>query len=380
MKQTTRIYRICVAVLLLAHIAGLPKAFAQQTRPTDPVFFETASQGMTRFYFDDRYFLADRDCEFRAVERIGTFDHSNHVFVGAFRDYNNYGQLILEGAYQDGLKHGDFKAYHGNGHLKWEVNFDQGEVNGEWKYYYPDGRPMLTTKATEEGTLIQDYWDQKGKQRVEMGQGSYEVKIEIDGYSPYGAQYIVRKGRIKDGKQQGIWNLYMVYDGGQTEHVGGQVYRNGTLVADPESSLSLIPSGASLVYLSPIPWFARAEEMIAKGCSIDEYTGFTEYLTLYLEGLFAGYYLQEFQPVRVEFELKVSKDGKLLGIQEQGEWLALDFLRRVKSALQTVDFWFPTYQDGAYVDDTLSLSFDIFPDQVGQTFRFFDAKIQRNNK
>lgn len=366
----------------IRHMLSLVALFfaSQSLFGQSPLYMEPAGNGEIRFYFDERYYFVDRDCEFRAIERIGKINPETQLFDGPFIDYNYRGQLILSGHYTNGIRNGDFKAYHGNGQLKWEVRYENGEPVGLWKYYYPDGKPMVYTEYSENAMLIKEYWDQSGKHQVKNGNGKYEMKLELDGYSPYGIKYIVRKGRIKNGLQHGFWALQLIYGDDSKENMSGQIYRDGILVSDPEYSMSMIPQGASRIYLTPIPWFLRAEELIGKGCTIEEHEGFTEYITLYLEEYFKGFYISGFEPIRAEFDITVSKEGKLLRLEPKNDWVDLDFLRMIRNAIQLIDFWFPSYNGQEFVEDTQRLSFDIYSDNENRVFHFFDAKIQPINK
>ena len=190
-----------------------------QAQEDKPVFYEKLDQGLIRFYFDKYYYLAAKDCEFKSIERVSKFDFTKQIFDGEFRDFAPNGGRMLVGNYREGKKEGLFQAFHPNGVLKWEINFKDNYPVGDWKYYYPDGKPLLTISYGDFGYFIKDYWDNRGKQEVVDGEGNYEFAIPFEGFTEFGYDFYLRKGKVKGGKPQGNWNTYfytmcrnMVYD------------------------------------------------------------------------------------------------------------------------------------------------------------------------
>src|SRR5690606_39698877 len=117
---------------------------SQQVDSTAKVtLLEKAPMGLVRFYFDDYYYLVDKDCAFKSIERVSQCLVDKNVFHGDFRDFDRNGTVVLSGHHDEGIKQGLFKAFHSSGTLKWEVMYENGSPTGDWKYYYPDGKPML---------------------------------------------------------------------------------------------------------------------------------------------------------------------------------------------------------------------------------------------
>lgn len=374
-------YRASIFLLLFIIIARVnaQQPMQSQLPNTEPIFFEALQDGKSQFYYDDRYFLADKDCPYRAIERVGNYDFDQNSFEGQIEDYNQFGQLVLAGNYVQGKKQGNFKAFHRNGKIKWQVDFESDLPAGPWRYYYPDGQPMLTVYHLSSGIEIRDYWDTRGKHQVKDGRGRFEMRVEVDGYSKHGAVFVNKKGRIRNGKPHGIWTISFIYEDQQVEYVGSQRFVNGELRDDPQGVLSLIPEGATRSSLAPIPWFVRGEQMIAKACTIDEYSGFTEYLSLHLEDSFGGLFSTDIGIIRVEYDITVNKQGIATIIEVVQIPDDVQFERMLKQALQGVDYWYPTFHDGEFIDDTIRLSFEIFPDNESKRFRFFDVGIKRRN-
>lgn len=140
------IYRTCI---ILYFLFSIYISFAQEIQYREP-----ASKGYMRFFYDDNYYLVDKDCEFKAIERVAQYDTITFKFNGEFKDFLSNGRLILHGAYKNGIKHGNYTAYHPNGEIKWETVYVEGKESGEWKYYYPDGKPLLVLSLAEDDFRI----------------------------------------------------------------------------------------------------------------------------------------------------------------------------------------------------------------------------------
>ena len=65
-----------------------------------------------------------------------------------------FNQIVTDGHYTDGVKHGIWKSYHQNTNkIKSEVNYVYGEINGKVKLYNEKG------KLTHEGTMKNNDWE-----------------------------------------------------------------------------------------------------------------------------------------------------------------------------------------------------------------------------
>ncbi|HZH54208.1 MAG TPA: hypothetical protein VFD72_01025 [Sphingobacteriaceae bacterium] len=366
---------------LIAVFLFTPAAKAQDVeRPIDEpsklTYFEHLPGGKTRFYFDQHYFLSDKHCPFTQIERDAGFDRENNRFEGDFVDYDLAGKVLLTGAYRAGLKEGEFKAYHGNGQLKWETVYEQDEPNGLSHYYYPDGRPMITVFHGEKGIEIRDYWDQEGKQRVSNGRGRYEMRIEIDGYNEYGAEFITRRGRIRNGKPYGLWMVDFVFPDRTTEFIGGERYEDGRINRSYNEELYDLLGESGQTALLPLPWFLRGEVLIGKKCTIDEHTGFTQYLSELLESWFEGQASTWIEGKRSEYHVVVDDTGEALSVEAVEAIGDEAYSQVIMNVLDNV-WWIPSWKDDAYIADTLKVHFDVYHDADLHSLRFGNVRISR---
>ncbi len=245
-------------------------SFAQEI-----IYRESLNNGYTRFFYDDNYYLVDKDCEFKAIERVSQYDTISFKFNGEFKDFLPSGRLILHGAYKNGLKHGIYKAYHLNGQLKWETNYVDGKESGEWKYYYPDGKPLLVLSLAEDGFKILSFWDKNGKQNVIDGNGQYEMTFPVKGFTDHGFTAYRRHGKVVDGKPDGIWYINFITNPKKNteENIFREIFENGERISISRNTDYVdyfIPYDDFL--LVPSEFFSRAEHFIVHPCTFDEYS------------------------------------------------------------------------------------------------------------
>ncbi|SEL79444.1 toxin-antitoxin system YwqK family antitoxin [Parapedobacter koreensis] len=367
--------RLLIGLMLL--VPQVTFANDRDTVPAKPIYYEKAPHGMTRFFYDDHYFLADKDCQFKAIERVAAYDFEAQVFVGEFTDFNNWGRAILRGNYRNGKKDGAFKAYHPNGQLKWEVSYMQDRPRGLWKYYYPDGKPLLEVMYDDEKVLIRNFWDQRGRQRVVDGNGRYDFAIDTDGYNPFGYMRYSRKGKVVDGFPDGVWTITYLFEDGNTEGAGHELYQKGRFIRGYETYEDREFHDAPKYGILPTSFFVRADLMIGKGCTIDEYSGFTNYLSEHLEEWFDGELDEMPDPVQIEFSIVVRKNGAPERAEMEATFGQKQYADLLLAGLSWVSFWFPSYADGAYIDDKLTVTMEAFPDAAERKLRFYNVTIQR---
>lgn len=361
--------------IFLAQAQDTPRSQAPELEQKQQ-FYEPLGDGWMRFYYDDRYYLADKYCPFIGIERDAQYDLANNLFQGKFMDYDLQGRLLLRGQYNQGLKEGVFEAFHTNGQLKWSVNYLNDHPEGTWMYYYPDGKPMLELYYGDRGMEFVNYWDTKGTQRVKDRVGRYEMKVEVDGYNEFGAVFINRRGRVQAGKPQGNWALEFIYPDEKKSFVGSDTYREGRLIPE-DTNLDDLVRGTERYSLTPQPWFLRAEDMISKNCTIDEQTGFITYLEHHLDSWFEGAVEHGFEPTRIVYQLEVNSEGSLKKITPVETFTTRQEARLLGEALSEVYFWFPSYGEDDYIDDIITLSFDVFPDIENKKARIFSLQLER---
>ena len=352
---------------------GFLSVYAQQQKH---VFYETAGDSLIRFYFDDNYYLVDKDCEFKSIERLTSFDLSSNKFIGSFTDFDSEGKPILEGSYKDGIRSGLFKAYHPNGAIKWECYFEDGLPRGNWKYYYPDQKLMMRVAFTRESAKIMEFYNTKGRATVIKGNGRFEFRVPIQGYNPYGYPFVKQKGRLKDGVPDGYWQIFYEAD------------KISDLIAEETYVKGVFKAGVDLIHerqynkpnysLIPVEKFYLAERFISKNCNYDEIAGYNEYLMELLTAPFRSYRIEMPIEDRFEYQVRVNKDGKpskLEVIDDVPQVISKFFL----DVLSTVERYIPSFADGEYIDDELHITGTVSQNKNGSVY-FHSIHIQRKNE
>lgn len=341
------------------------------------VYHEEVSEGITRFFYDDQYYLVDKHCQFKTIERVGQYDFQQQWFNGEFTDFDNQGRAILKGNFREGRKEGPFKAFHPNGQLKWMVSYIQDIPQGLWKFYYPDGKPLLEVIYDNGERRILNFWDQRGKQRVINGNGKYAFEVAADGYNEFGYIRYNRKGKLVDGHAHGTWSIDYVFSDGKKRKAGYELYQHEKFVQGYEVYSDEEFSDAPRYRLLPLAVFTRAETMIVKGCTIDENTGFTGYLATYLEDWFEGEVDDIPDPLTIEFTIAVKKNGEPGKIDVTATFDKKRYADLLQEGLRWISFWFPSYANSEYVDDNLTVTAEVFPDTIAHKLRFFGVTIKR---
>ncbi|WP_223581248.1 toxin-antitoxin system YwqK family antitoxin [Sphingobacterium sp. GVS05A] len=349
-----------------------------QAQDGKPVFYEKLDQGLIRFYFDKYYYLAAKDCEFKSIERVSKFDFTKQIFEGEFRDFAPNGNRILVGNYKDGKKEGVFQAFHPNGVLKWEINFKDNYPVGDCKYYYPDGKPLLTVAYGDYGYFIKDYWDNRGKQEIVGGEGNYEFAIPFEGFTEFGYDFYLRKGKVKGGKPQGNWNTYFYNIGQQPIYAMTQRFVDGKIVATYDDNGELPSEDFQALSVLPYDYFIRAELLNSKSCSFDDFSNFYAFLAKRFTDRINKSGLEVATQLNFSYEVEVKKTGLAnlrslkLNVDSNNENDHTILNRIAKS----VDFYFPTYKQDQPQDDTIKVSGSIATGSDGKVYTH-SIKIER---
>ncbi|MBE8722934.1 toxin-antitoxin system YwqK family antitoxin [Sphingobacterium pedocola] len=359
--------------------------WAQQDSVHKPIFFERAPQGLTRFFFDQNYYLVDKNCPFKYIERVVGFIPSTNQFNGEFKDFGPNGRVLLTGNYVNGKKDGTFKAYHPNGNLKWETTFKDGEYLGEWNFYYPDGKPLLFLEFDTADYAIKQMWNQKAKQIVTDGEGRYDFTMPIIGFTEHGFTFYNRKGTIKKGKPDGLWQV-MLGDHQKTNYyIGEEYYENGArhrVHVDRDFFNYYSASLTNLNEFSILPndYFGLAELLLSKNCSFDDFSGFSIYLVKRFETARRSLNLKingDFQAT-IHYKVAVSpkEDPKVIDIKFPDS-IPSNNKEALETLIKDVPYYLPSYKDGQEIDDVLTVTFNIV--NSPEELIFHSVRINREN-
>ncbi|TJZ59758.1 hypothetical protein FAZ15_12720 [Sphingobacterium olei] len=372
-------------LLLISVILYGNLGWAQQDSVRKTVYFEAAPEGLVRFFFDQNYYLVEKNCPFKHIERVAGFIPSKNQFHGEFKDFGPNGHILLSGNYVNGKKDGIFKAYHPNGKLKWETTFKDGEYLGEWNYYYPDGKPLLFLEFDTADYAIKHMWDQKGKQIVTNGEGRYDFTMPIIGFTEHGFTFYNRKGKIKKGKPDGIWQV-MLGDKQKTNYyIGEEYYENGIRRRVHQVYDFFNYYRASLTNLNefsilPNDYFGLAELLLSKNCSFDDFSGFSIYLAkrFMTARKPSNFQLDDNFETTIQYKVAVSlrDEPKVIDIKFPDS-ISSDTKDALETIIKDVPYYLPSYKDGQEIDDILTVTFSIA--NSPKELIFHSVRINREN-
>lgn len=344
----------CILIAVL-WISFIQLTLAQRNPSTGSNYMESAGEGKHYFYFDSYYYLNSKDCQYVQIIRTSAYDLKEQQFTGAFVDHALNGHKLLEGQYENSHKSGVFTAYHTNGHIKWTGTYQDDIPVGDWKYFYPDGKPMLVVQIRENGVFIQDYFDTKGKARVQNGTGKYEMKIEIENFNDFGSLFINKKGNIRDGKPSGRWEISLISENGKKDYLNTDSYQDGRLIVSEFLDDEVDLFGQSRTAILPIDWFLNAENLSFKTCSIDEQSGFLGYLVQKIDSSLEQFRNMDVESQWVEYHVSVNKQGAPKSVKSIEPHQDRTLERYFMAVLGDVPYWIPSYFDGEYIDDLLTI-------------------------
>ncbi|WP_293935338.1 toxin-antitoxin system YwqK family antitoxin [Sphingobacterium sp. UBA6645] len=364
-------------LVLLFTIQGLMVA-AQETE-TKPVYFERSNDSLIRFYYDMNYYLVDKNCEFKNIERVAAFDARTSKFVGKFVDYYPNGHRMLEGSYQDGSKEGVFTAYHPNMQIKWRATFVNNTPQGNWEYYYPDGKPLMTVNYSSAGSKMVHYYDQRGVQRVKDGDGNYNFRVPYPGYNPYGFPFIRFKGKFKAGIPNGLWSVF--YENEKNSELAAvEEYHNNRLVR-AEDYYTGERYAVQRFPIIPIVQFTRAEAIVSKQCNYDDFSGFLIYLIDYFNNSFANIQFSASEELNFSYEVDLTHDGvKKKSLVIENPFLSnTEMAKAFEEVVSSLAYYPASFKDGEYIADKLTINGKIAIAE-DKTLGFHSLTIDRENE
>ncbi len=183
------------------------------------------------FYYNYRYEIVKAECA--EIFRFTKLDSTTAKFTGKFIDFFYDSTIIAEGNYINGVKDGLFKIYYLNGKIKESGFYKNGIRIGIWEYWYENGSIKQKINFSDETSKVIDFWDEKGKKRVNNGEGYYSVNKRVNnGESNYSVNFSqliygssTLEGKIVNGNQDGKWKLFVSESASYIE-----VYKDGKFV------------------------------------------------------------------------------------------------------------------------------------------------------
>jgi|GEM_PF-4504358 len=342
-------------------------------------FFSNTKEGYTHFFYDEQYYLVDEQCKFRHYTRVIKQIKGGNVFDGFFTDYYNNNTVALTGTYTKGVKNGIFKNYYYNGKLKFEVAFIDDKPEGISRYYYDNGTPWMVINHQNSKAFITDYWDPYGVKKVSEGKGRFEYKDWVWGFNETGFNAIVYRGRLRDGLPTGSWNISLSYQRSPEELISIESFEKGEFLNSYNIKTPYYPTKASSLKFHPSFVDARSQKFISKSCGIDDNQDYTNYLKNFLNKNF-DFSITPKSDALEQFtcEVIVDENGRAFSVNIiEGKPGPVNNL--LKTLLNYVPYWIPSYIDGKTVTDRLTIQFSLDTKEAEKRFENFSISREEEN-
>lgn len=340
------------------------------------IYYTKEKNNLKRFFLDELYYLVDSSCQYKYYERVANFNPQSNTFDGVVKDFYLNGQIALEGNYVEGKKQGLFQKFHPNKNIMWKGVFENDQPIGIWQYFYPDGKPLFEVEYDSGELKILSQWNRKGKQVIKEGNGSFSFKIPFFQFNKWGYSFYERSGKIKNGLPQGYWPIYFIDHENNRYLAAEETYHTGILTGgynlfDDEDYI------LSTFDILPSVHFQNAENLILKGCNIDEHTGFTQYLaselTAYFQQENSLEYMGEFS-----YSVAINKRGEVKS-REILHPTDGKFSESLDLAIKQFQFYHPSFLLGEYADDRLTIKGIISKDEKGKAL-FHSMYVKRSKE
>jgi hypothetical protein len=295
------------------------------------------------------------------ITRYGHLSRKTRKFFGNFKDVStqNPALVLTEGHYSDdNLKDGSFVTHYLNGNLQAKGNFKNDHYDGRWEIYYDDGKPRVTFEANGSVVKIINAWDDKGKQIVTDGKGTYRADVGS----------IYWEGKLVNGLPDGSWSAINAGDVTKveivTEKFKNGVFQKGSSPAGAYTDASRL----TLVNDDMLP-FVEAEKMhIGRPCN--SIKRLAKVRAQYPNGrdAYLQYVKDVLRPVfnRIEIrdiEVQLSIDGEIAenGVLDKlnSNSPLFDLSRRLINELRRLPAFVPATIDGKPAREKFRIDFDI---------------------
>lgn len=205
---------------------------------------------------------------------------------GNITDFWMNDNIYRKGRYINGKKKGYFVYYHESGNTKSEGRYSNDKRVGAWKYYYEDGSPWQNVYYEKGQRYVDQYWNEQGKLKVDLGSGEYE------GIYEYNSITLREIGSFTEYQKDGIWKGYTQ----EGELYFEERYKNGELL----QAHSFDEEGNKIPYQKKIEYAAPSD-------GLDAFYEFVE-----KEMKYPTYTRQKYIQGKVLIKVVVDKNGKLL--------------------------------------------------------------------
>jgi antitoxin component YwqK of YwqJK toxin-antitoxin module len=307
------------------------------------------------FYYNESWHMVKPVCA--TAFRITRVDTIQFNFTGKFVDYYAHDSTIaVEGSYSNGKKEGRFNIYYPNGQLEQAGNYAHDRKSGIWEYFYDDGTKRQVLDFQGDEVLIQEFWNEEGKQLVASGNGEWFTYGSSD-------KFMKTSGEVLNGRKNGTWKNTLP---SRNITVNTEKYKDGKFLSGKISSVAF----GSQTYKDTLYCtiekphaFLTAEQFQVSRC-------FKLQKNKWEFATYPGGMDRFYQQIREKLELNgpvvrrgilkvtltISTDGKMMNFKPVTD---LGHEHELIQVLQTMDNWTPTKLNGKPTIQPKVISFEI---------------------
>lgn len=328
---------------------------------------------------NSNYLITESNCA--EITRQSRYNYQQKIFYGNFTDVSptNPEQVLGRGAYTTaGLKTGPFELYYPNGKLRAAGSFTDNKFTGDWRVFYESGDPKLKFTVKDGELLIQEAWDETGKQTVTNGNGKYEVTASILTWS----------GELLNGKPEGTWRSVNPLDRTKVVYLSekfkdGQFKKgNGVTGAYTDESRIVWFDNKAFPFLNIEQFFISSEpcgSTLKHGLVIGAHyrnglDAFSKEIGRRISKSLSGVNLKLYNS-EVTFEGEVNENGRISNLSYKNA-----FNERVVAAmareLKNLPLLEPATLDGKPIRQKFEINFKINPQGYTFNYRFLPVDLQ----
>lgn len=219
---------------------------------------------------------------------------------------------------------------------------------------------------------------QKGNQKVADGEGEYEFSIPFEGYTTFGYDFYLNKGKVKSGRPYGTWDVYFFNIGQKPIYGFSQRYVNGNVVKIFDEEGEVDKEDFDIFQPIPYDYFVQAESLNSKSCNFDDYSNFYKYLAETFGKALAPLTVELNEQGNFNYTVSINSSGwaQTRSLTYVSDIEINEINNALKKEARNIDFYFPTQKENGAISDKINVSGKIDQDTTGRLF-VHTIKIER---
>lgn len=336
--------------------------------------FSPIEKDSVAIHYDASYKLIEDSCS--VIMRRINIKPGKNMFKGHFTDVDksNPNIVLARGFYsEEGKLNGNYEEYYTDKVLKGKGVFKDGLMVGNWTIFKENGNKWVEFSESNGVQKILNAWDEKGKQIVKDGNGTYVLKSDE-------IQWI---GKLVNGLPDGTWRSSLIHKVGQG-NLSQESFSKGKFITGTVSGISY--QDQSKINFEPREHLIslRADEMKVSEQTCDGQIFISNFKNAYFKNgnnQLTDIIRDKINPALGKFDFVLSnmKSFRIYGIiNEKGSLSNLRFIEHLNytqttellNSLSTLPNFVPAVENGVNVKSTIIFEFtNIGAGRIGFKYR-----------